>query len=181
MKKLQGRTSYVSYKSKLGIVLLVIACIATAVLWWRHDAPRRDSLTALTRVETALNSGNRAELLTLVVIPAAVRDRTAPEQSEFLAEALNDEISPEGLAELKQRGAFGPLQKLFPAEAEAWTKQAGVNPDNCVAFKLERHGIRTEVVLVRPSARDAPYRVLRLNNVRPLADSAALSTTEKQP
>jgi hypothetical protein len=162
----------------LGIALLVVALLAAAV-WWRvHDAPRRQSLVSLARLDNALHSANRAELLDLVAIPAAVRGRTAPEQSEFLVKALNDEISPAGLAEIKQHGAYGPLKKLFPAEAERWARQAGVNPDQCVAFKLDRNGLRAEVVLVKPSTlnsqpstREAPYRIVRLNNVKQMADS----------
>jgi hypothetical protein len=158
--------------------LAAVALLATAVCWWVHDAPRRQSLASLARLDNALHSANRAELLDLIVLPAAVRDRTAPEQSEFLAKALNDEISPAGLAALKQHGTYGPLKKLFPAEAEGWAQQAGVNPDDCVAFKLDRHGLRAEVVLVRSAefgVRNAKgqteYRVLRLNNVKQMADS----------
>ena len=167
-----------STKVKSLIALLVVALIAAAVCWWAHDAPRRQSLVSLARLDNALHSANRAELLDLIVLPAAVRDRTPPEQSEFLAKALNDEISPEGLAALKRHGDYGPLKILFPAEAERWAGQAGVNPDNCVAFKLDRNGLRAEVVLAKPSTLnpqpstgDAPYRIVRLNNVKQMADS----------
>lgn len=163
--------------TSLGIIVLVAVLLAAA--WWRvHDAPRRQSLVSLARLDHALHSASRAELLDLVAIPAAVRGRTAPEQSEFLIKALNDEISPAGLAALKQHGTYGPLRKLFPAEAERWARQAGVNPDQCVAFKLERNGLRAEVVLAKPSTldpqpanREAPYRIVRLNNVMQMADS----------
>jgi hypothetical protein len=175
-------------KSSL-IFLLLLAVVLGATLYWRiHDAPRRESLASLTRLDTALHSGSRTELLDLLVIPAVVRNRTAPEQSEFLAKALNDEISPEGLAVLKQHGAFGPLKKLFPAEAETWAAQAGVSSDECVAFKLDRNGLRAEVVLVKPSTLnpqpstgEAPYRIVRVNNVKQLATPAPLSTTENKP
>jgi hypothetical protein len=167
-----------STKVKSLIAFLVVAIIAAAVCRWGHNAARRQSLVTLTRLDNALHSANRAELLDLIVLPAAVRDRTAPEQSEFLAKALNDEISPAGLAALKQHGAYGPLKKLFPAEAERWARQAGVNPDDCVAFKLDRSGLRAEVVLAKRSTLnpqhptgEAPYRIVRLNNVKQMADS----------
>lgn len=157
----------------VGAVLL-----AAAVYWWVHDEPRRQSLASLTRLDSALHSTNRAQLLDLLVIPAAVQNRTAPEQSEFLAKALSDEISPEGLAALKQHGDYGPLKKLYPTEAEAWASQAGVNPDDCVAFKLDRNGLRAEVVLVKPptlhpqpSTSEPSYRIVRVNNVKQMANS----------
>lgn len=164
--------------TSLGIALLVVALMTIAACWWVHDTPRRQSLASLTRLDNALHSANRAGLLDLLVIPAAVQSRTAPEQSEFLVKALNEEISPEGLAALRKRGDYGPLRELFPAEAETWAKQAGVNPDECVAFKLERQGLRAEVVLVRPSivntqisTREPSYRIVRLNNVKQMADT----------
>lgn len=170
-------------KLKLALVVGALLIAAAAVYWWHHDAPRRDSLATLARLDNALHSANRAELLDLIVLPAAVQGRTAPEQSEFLVKALNDEISPEGLAVLRKDGAFGPLKELFPAEAEAWARQARVNPDDCVAFKLERNGLRAEVVLERIAefeARNAKgrpgYRVVRLNNVKQLADTNLLTT-----
>jgi hypothetical protein len=164
-------------KHKAGIVLVAVALLGAALSWWWvHDAPRRQSLASLARLDNALHSGSHAELLDLIALPAAVQGRTAPEQSEFLVKALNDEISPEGLAVLRKHGDYGPLRKLFPVEAETWAKQAGVNPDQCVAFKLDRHGLRAEVVLV-PDSPLAPrpsspgFRIVRLNNVKQMADS----------
>jgi len=89
---------------------------------------------------------------------------------------------------LKRDGAFGPLANLFPAEAETWAKQAGVKPEDCVAFKLERNGLRAEVVLVRtpdsplvPRPSSLPgYRILRCNNIKQLAQPP-LSTTNSHP
>ena len=43
---------------------------------------------------------------------------------------------------------------------------AGVEVDNCVAFRMERGGIRAEVVLA--SAKNS-YRVVRCDNVRQMA------------
>ncbi len=176
-----------STKVKLLSAFLVAAFIGTAAYWWVHDAPRRQSLASLVQLDAALHSANRTDLLDLLVIPAVVQRRTASEQSEFLVKALNDEISPEGLAVLGKHGEYGPLRKLFPAEAEAWAKSASVNADDCVAFKLERNGLRAEVVLLKPSLFDAhpsasppSYRVIRINNVRQLADSNLL-TAKKTP
>jgi len=171
-------------KVKWLIALLVVAVLASAAYWWVHDKPRRESLASLTRLDTALHSASRAELLDLLIIPAAVQSRTAPEQSEFLAKALNNEISPEGLAVLKKHGHYGPLKKVFPAEADGWSNQAGVHPDDCVAFKLERNGVRAEVVLFRPlyarrGTPDASYRVMRVNNVKQMADLKSVTAEQK--
>jgi hypothetical protein len=182
-----SRFARISTKQKSLIVLSVVALLVTGLLWWRQGAPRRESLATLTRLETALHSGSRAELVNLLVIPAAVRDRSAAEQSEFLSKALNHEISPEGLAALRRRGDYGRLKDLFPAEAEAWSKLAGVPVDDCVAFKLEGNGVRAEVVLLKPSNYEsevthgkATYRIVRLNNVKQMTDGKS-STSERNP
>jgi hypothetical protein len=186
-------------KTKLQAVFafLLLALLAFAAYRWVHDAPRRESLASLRRLDEALRSGNRAELLKLLVIPAAIQNRTAPEQSEFLARALHDEISPPGLTALEKDGEYGPLKELFPAEAGSWASQAGVNPDDCVAFKLKRNGLCAEVVLLKPLARntaprqnEAPaghlpgpkqgYRIVRINNVKQMAGLGPLTARQDQ-
>lgn len=176
-----------STKLKSLLAFLIAACIATASYWWVHNEPRRDSLASLTRLDTALHSAtDRAGLLDLLIIPAALQRRTAPEQAEFIAKALKDEISPEGLAALQRHGDFGPLKKIFPAEAEGWARQAGVYPEECVAFKLERNGLRAEVVLVliptygaQPSTRENSYRIVRVNNVKQMANLKSVIGEQK--
>jgi len=114
-------------------------------------------------------------LLDRLVLPSALASKTPAEQSEFIRKALRDELSPDGIALLKKRARFGPLLELFPHEATNWAAQAGVEVTNCVAFRLDRpDGLRAEVVLVTQSAIRNPqsateYRLLRVNNVTPLA------------
>lgn len=170
-----------------GIALAVMLILGIGLYWWRCDAPRRESLASLSRLHTALEANDRTELLALLVILAAIQDRTAAEQTEFLVKVLHDELSPAGLAVLRRAGDFGPLNRLFPAEAEAWAQQAGVNPVGCVALRLERHGFRAEVVLLKPanldsqsSTGDAPHRIVRVNNVKQMADLKT-STAERNP
>jgi len=159
------------FKLKASLVLAALLLLAFGLYEWKQGEPRRESLARLARLDTALHSGNRADLLNLLIPPAALLGRNAAEQEEFLVKALNDEISPEGLAVLRRHGQYGPLRKLFPAEAEKWGKQAGVNPDECVAFKLERHGLRAEVVLTKPVRPESPYLIVRVNNVRQLTNT----------
>lgn len=149
-----------------GVVALLV--LIAGFLWWRwkQDEPRRISLEALQRLHAALSSPAPASLLETIVPPVALQSRTAAEQVEFVQKALRDEISLEGITALKREGAFGPLQKIFPAEAETWAKQAGVSPDECVAFKLEKNGLLTEVVL---HVQGQTYRIVRCNNVKQLA------------
>jgi hypothetical protein len=130
----------------------------------------------LTQFDRALQSGDHNALQNLVILPAAVIGKTDAEQVEFLTKALHDEISPEGLVVLKREGQFGRLQQQFPQESGAWAQQAGVKTEDCVAFKLERNGIRAEVVLARTSSIQNPksgiisgYRIVRCNNVKQLA------------
>jgi hypothetical protein len=163
-----------------GVVALLV--LASGFLWlkWKHDEPRRNCLQTLSQLDTALRTGNSPDLLKLICTPAAIQGRTAPEQAEFLTKALADEISPEGLVVLQREGQFGVLRNLFPAEAEGWAKQAGVKSEDCVAFKLERNGLRAEVVLTAEqdgrgqasedrSQPERHYRIVRLNNVKQLA------------
>ena len=121
---------------------------------------------ATGRLDTALRTGNSADLLSTICLPAAIQGRTAPEQAQFLTKALADEISPEGLTVLQREGSFGPLTNLFSAEAEKWANQAGAKPEDCVAFKMERTGIRAEVVLLRAGK---TFRIVRCNNVKQMA------------
>ncbi|MSU57234.1 MAG: hypothetical protein EXS35_03465 [Pedosphaera sp.] len=157
----------------------IIALLAVLVLvggalryFWRQAEPRRNSFHTLQQFNHALASGDTPQLLALVSQPAALQGRTSAEQSEFLVKALRDEISVEGLAVLQRDGAFGSLTNIFPAEAKTWSNQAGVKPEDCVAFKLERNGIRAEVVLVQNPDRgtqNAELRIVRCNNVKQLA------------
>jgi hypothetical protein len=165
-------------KVKIAIVFAAVVLLGTGFYLWKQGAPRRQAVAALNGLQVALTSPAPEALLQILMSPAAVRSRTAPEQAEFLRKALQDELSPEGIAVLGHQGQFGPLQELFPAEAEAWASQAGVKPEECIAFKLERNGLRAEVVLVKlhyfkphtPPA-DEPYRIVRVNNVKQMADS----------
>jgi hypothetical protein len=153
--------------------LLVIFTISW-LMHWKRDEPRRHSFEAVRTFAATLNSGDADALLQTVVLPAAVSGRTSAEPAEFLTKALRDEVSPEGLAVLRREGQFGPLQEMFPQEAAAWATQAGVKLEDCVAFKLERNGLRAEVVLLKLSSIERPasgiaYRILRCNNVKQLA------------
>ena len=165
---------------KRSIQVGAIAVIALAIgflIWkWKQDEPRRISIEAIQRLDTALRSADSTSLLEAIVLPAALQSRTSAEQVEFVRKALVDELSPEGLAVLRKKGRFGPLKELFPQEAQAWATQAGMEPEDCVAFKLERNGQRCEVVLAKPStlntppsAREGSYRIVRCNNVKQLA------------
>jgi hypothetical protein len=169
---------------KLGVAALLV--VATFLLWakWKRDEPRRECFAALQQFDSALRSPGHNSHLDSVVLPAAIQGRTTPEQVEFLTKALADEISPGGLAVLQREGAFGSLTNLFPAEAEKWAKQAGVNPADCMAFKLERNGQRAEVVLTKPSALNSqpstPFRIVRCNNVKQLAQTRTASANSRQ-
>ena len=160
----------------IAVVVAIGVSVAAIVYWhWRQDAPRRACLDTATQLCSALNSGDTTKLLETVALPDALLGRTAAEQSEFLRKALADEISPEGLAMLRRDGQFGPLTNIFPAEATQWASQAGVNVGNCVAFKLERPGLRAELVLAGPSSLNSQpstaFRIVRCNNIKQLAEA----------
>lgn len=151
----------------LAVTLIVIAG-GLSCFFWKQGEPRRNSIKTLNTFSRALASDNSAALLNNVVLPRAFQGETVSEQSKFLVNALHDEISLAGVLALKHHAVFGSVQEIFPDKAVAWCKPANVNPDNCVAFKMERDGIRAEVVLVREAN---GYRVLRCNNVKQMAGS----------
>lgn len=152
--------------------LALILAAAGGLGWWRwhEDAPKRTALQATEHFAQALFARDSQALLQAVALPIALQDRTAPEQAEFLLKALRDEVSAEGLAVLRRRGKFGPLATIFPAEAKQWAAQAGVQVEDCVAFRLDQSpGHCAEVVLLlSPNSNPCPstsYKIVRCNNV----------------
>ena len=135
-------------------------------LFWHEGESRRAALQSVSKLASNLANPNSSELLDSIVMPAAISDRTPAEQREFIVKALTDEISPEGVLALKQHAEFGPVKSVFPNDYSKWCEQAGANPDDCVAFKMERNGIRAEVVLLREGE---TYRIVRCNNVKQMA------------
>ena len=121
---------------------------------------------SISRLASHLANPQGSELLDTVVMPVAIRSRTPAEQQEFITKALADEISPNGVLALKHHAEFGPAKSVFPDECAVWCQQAGVSPDDCVAFKMERAGIRAEVLLVRDGQ---TYRVVRCKDVKQMA------------
>lgn len=161
-------------QGKRRVIILVTLALAAlgGVLYRQHDQPRRTASQALAKFASALANPNGSELLDTVFLPVAIQGRTPAEQREFLTKALADEVSDAGVLALKRGAEFGPLKSVFPKEAAAWCQQAGLNIDHCVAFKLERHGLRGEVVLVQEGK---TYRVVRCNNVKQMATEALRS------
>ena len=143
-----------------------ILIVGGSVFIWRNGQPRRESLAVVVKLSSALTGSRGSELLDAVLLPDAIRDKTVAEQQGFLTKVLTDEISPEGVRNLRQHAEFGPLKSIFPDEAGGWCATAGVLAVDCVAFKMERAGIRAEVVLVREGT---TYRVVRCNNVKQMA------------
>ncbi len=127
------------------ITVLAVALAGVAFLWrhWQQGTPKRAALAVVEDLASALGDASAAERpLQFLVLPQALQSRTRAEQTEFIRKALRDELSPEGLAVLKQHGAFGPLLQVFPQEGTNWAAQAGVKPEDCVALRLERNGQR---------------------------------------
>lgn len=149
----------------VGIVATVLA-VSSGILFWQHGQPRRVALQEVSKLADNLANQHGSELLETIVMPAAIRSQTPAEQQEFLTKALAEEISPEGVLALKHHAQFGLAKSIFPDEYANWCQQAGVDADNCVAFKMERAGIRAEILLVREGQ---TYRVVRCNNVKQMA------------
>jgi hypothetical protein len=149
-----------------GATVLVVG--AGVFHFWRAGAPKRESLRALAHLESCLTTAGQVGALdTAVRVPLGRIEQTVWEREEFLRKALRDEVSPEGIAVMKREGTFGPLREVFPAEAEKWGTLFGVRPEDCFAMRMERKGLRAEVVVL---AKGGEYRVLRCNNVKQMAD-----------
>ena len=150
------------------ITLGLVSAVAVSAIWviWEHGEPRRNSVRALERLETSLTSSKADALIADVVIPPALSQRTVSEQAEFLTKALRDEISPAGIAALRKEATFGPLREIFPGQADHWSQQSGIPVDDCLAFRMERHGIQAQVVIYRSGS---DFRILRCVNVSRLA------------
>ena len=146
---------------------LIAILLSAAAFWiWRSGESRRTALVAVNHLADGLASPQKDGLLNTVLVPRSLASLTPQEQTEFLVKALADEISPEGVQALKQHAEFGPVKSVFPNDYSKWCNQAGANPDDCVAFKMERAGISAEVVLLREGE---TYRVVRCNNVKQMA------------
>lgn len=147
-------------------MITAVLVVTSGILYWQHGQLRRVASQTLYKLASAQMNPNGSDLLDAILLPAAVRDMTRMEQQEFVAKALTDEISIGGVLALKRHAEFGALKSVFPDECANWCQQAGVNADACVAFKMERAGIRAEVLLVREGQ---TYRLVRCNNVKQMA------------
>jgi hypothetical protein len=148
------------------ITAVILLALGVGLVFWQHGEPRRAALEPVANLARVLTKPGSPDLLDAVVVPGAIRDRSSAEQQQFLEKALSDEVSPEGVLALKRHAEFGTPKSLFPNEAAVWSHQAGVNADDCVAFKMQRAGIRAEVVLRREGQ---AFRVVRCNNVKQMA------------
>ncbi len=151
--------------------LIAAFCVAGLVLigawlWRKHEQPRQTALRRISLFASALTDPKGTELLEHAILPAAIRALTPSEQVEFLRKALRDEISLEGVQALDRHAQFGGLKSVFPSEADTWSSLAGVRADDCVAFRMERGGVRAEVILLHQGG---IYRIVRCNNVKQMA------------
>lgn len=120
------------------------------------------SIRVMGRLADALGRGDATAMMQLVVLPPSLGKLTEPEQQRFVREALREEVTPEGLKLLTEKGQFGPAMRIFPAEIGRWAAASGVNPTNCIAWRMGEAPLRAEVVL---SPAKPPFRIVRCNNV----------------
>lgn len=158
-------------KGRVWLVLLIVALLACAVLVWRSPWFKRRPMAEWRALDVsaalveAVAGGTGTGVTSLVVLPAGLADHSVQEKSDFILRALRDEVSVEGLAVMRREATFGSLAKVFPEDAQIWSSSSGVRADDCVAFRLEKNGIRAEIALVT----NPTYRVIRVNNVRQMA------------
>lgn len=156
---LTGIRRYLFFTS---IVAILVICGGFGFRYWHAQQPRAASLRVLDRLVDATARNDATALMQLVVLPPSLARLTEPEQQRQVREALRGEVSTEGLKLLAEDGEFGPALKIFPAEIARWAAVSGVNPTNCIAWRMGEEPLRTEVVL---SPEKPPFRLVRCNNV----------------
>lgn len=94
---------------KVGFVALLL--IVAVVFWlrWKEGGPRRLALHPISQLGAAVRTGNSPDLLKAICTPATIQGRTAPEQAQFLTEALAGGISS------PSRSVYYPSDHLFSA------------------------------------------------------------------
>ena len=160
----------VSFAWRIGALLIVVLLVAWfAVDRYQRAAPRRSAVAALVELHRSLAATDATSVLQRIVLPASAANRTPAEQAQWLGEVLRDEISDAGIDALSRHARFGPLATVFPEDGPRWAESAQVPVGECVAFRMERDGIRAEVVLHQtPDG----FRILRCNNVKQMAPAS---------
>jgi hypothetical protein len=154
--------------------LALLALIAASAVYFFWPNPTRSrAIETLSVFDRALSAADGAKLDSLIQLPSSVAAKTPEDKARWIADVLSDEVSADGVAELRHHAVFGSLLQIFPAEAERWAEAAKLPVSECVAFRLERAGIRAEVVLHQTPA---GFRVLRCNNVKQMALPAPVKT-----
>lgn len=122
-------------------------------------------MEAASALVDAVVAGTSSGLVSMVSLPASLSVKTEQEQSDFILRALRDEVSSEGMAVMRREAQFGSLEQVFPEDALLWASNAGVRSVDCVAFRLEKNGLRAEIAI----ATNPVPRVIRINDVRQMA------------
>ena len=155
--------------SAVSIIVILVGCGIFALNRYRRDEPRRSALAVISEIDRALTSSEVSKTMPLLELSPAVAARSPEDQMQWIADVLRDEVSAAGLDELRRHARFGPLAQVFPEEAKRWAESAHLAVESCVAFRMERAGIRAEVVLHQTPT---GFRVLRCNNVKQMALAA---------
>ena len=155
-------------KKMLVFVLVGIAVFGIVIsVYYKSTEPQRNAINLALDVCVQLNSASDGDLLKKVALPPAYKNRTDVEKLEFMRKALRNEISKEGLKRLRRKGEFGPLLEIFPENGKEWAAKAGVSPESCVAYRLEKGEFDAQLVICTSMV---PNRIVRVNNIRQLAD-----------
>jgi hypothetical protein len=156
----------------LGISLTALFLLAAGMsaAWWywnsqKSSPDRAATLDVLQRLDVSLKDAN-GDPADWIMPPTVAEGKSPAEYDRWIREVLYEEISPEGLAVLKEEARFGPLLDLFPEQAEAWTSPYSIPAAECLAFRMERSGITAEVVV---APYKGSYKIIRCNNIKQMA------------
>ena len=146
------------------VFLSILICLILSGIWLARARAKMQAVDAGIAFAQLVELRDSAKVESLMVIPPSLVEKTPLERKALIFELLTSEISSEGAKQIASKGQFGPLKDVFPNDAAQWA--AGVPIDDCVAFRMEREGIRAELVLLKSADK---HLVLRCNNVRQMA------------
>jgi hypothetical protein len=156
-------------KRRIFSTIVFLALLGAGIKWLSQKRIRDDICHTMNRLNSAVDTADRKVLAELISSPAYLLEKAPEERGLLMMDLLKDEISKEGIEILMREGKYGALQEIFPNEATPWAKSFDVNPEDCVAFRLNRNDLTAELVLHRQT--DGSFRVLRCNDIRQLANT----------
>jgi len=160
---------------KLVVIVAFAIILAMGVIYFvfkpcnlpKINRVRKDADKILYNLSHQIAESDQEMILKSVLVPKSMESRTPQEQGNLLIRNLKGEVSYEGIQLLLAKGKFGPLIEIFPQKGPKWARTAGVDSEQCVAYRLDKDNATAEVVFVKENDQ---YKIVRCNDVKRVAD-----------